>query len=240
MAAREVYNRCLMRFSLRGGLRLSKGQEQMGELACERERLIEALRREVKNDRVLRAMAETPREVFMPPRLRRRAYDNEAFAIGYRQTISQPLMVALMLDALDAGPGDKVLDVGAGSGYQAAVLSRLARRVVSVERVPQLAELAQARLAALHVGNAVVHETPDTLGWPAEAPYDGIVVAASAPSAPSALLAQLREDGRLVIPLGPPHEQRLARITKTADGAEVRWLGACRFVPLLGPERWGG
>lgn len=219
---------------------MGKRQERQGELARERERLIEAIGREVKDKRVLRAMAETPREVFMPQRLRRRAYDNEAFAIGYGQTVSQPLMVALMLDALDAAPGDKALDVGAGSGYQAAVLSRLARRVVSVERVPQLAELARERLAALRIANAVVHHTPDRLGWPPDAPYDAIAVAASAPSAPPALLAQLREGGRLVIPLGPPHEQRLARITKTADGAEVRWLGACRFVPLLGAEGWGG
>ena len=211
----------------------------MSGLAWERERLIEAIGREVKNERVLRAMAETPREVFMPPRLRRCAYDNEAFAIGRGQTISQPLMVALMLEALDAGPGDKALDVGAGSGYQAAVLSRLARCVVSVERVPQLAELARERLAALRIANTVVHHTPDTLGWPPEEPYDAIVVAASAPSAPPALLAQLREGGRLVIPLGPPHEQRLARITKTAEGAQVRWFGACRFVPLLGREGWG-
>ena len=211
----------------------------MEEPARERERLIETIGREVKNGRVLRAMAETPRELFMPTRLRSRAYDNEAFAIGYGQTISQPLMVALMLDALDPAPGDVVLDVGAGSGYQAALLSRLARRVVSVERVPQLAESARERLAALPAANAVVHHTPDALGWPSEAPYDGIVVAASAPSAPPALLAQLREGGQLVIPLGPPHEQRLAVITKTADGAGVRWLGACRFVPLLGAEGWG-
>ena len=208
-------------------------------MGIERERLIETIGREVKNERVLRAMAETPREVFMPPRLRRRAYDNEAFAIGYGQTISQPLMVALMLDALDPAPGDAVLDVGAGSGYQAALLSRLARRVVSVERVTELAELARERLAAMGADNAVVHHTPDALGWPDEAPYDGIAVAASAPSVPPALLAQLRDGGRLVIPLGPPHEQRLAVITKTPDGAAVRWLGACRFVPLLGAEGWG-
>ena len=195
-------------------------------------------RREIGDGRVLDAIASTPREAFVTPDLVERAYDDTPLPIGEGQTISQPLMVALMLEALDVRPDDTVLDIGTGSGYQAALLSLLAARVVSVERIHPLAERARRVLQTEGYANVDVFDARDELGWPRGAPYDGAVVAAAAPSVPAALLGQLRVGGRLVIPVGTPAKQRLARVVHTGGVPQVRWLGACRFVPLIGEGGW--
>lgn len=201
-------------------------------------RLLRDLRHQVPDERVLAAMAEVPRERFMPPALADRAYDDEAFPIGFEQTISQPTMVALMLEALAPRDEDRVLDVGTGSGYLAALLSHMAAHVDSVEIIADLASVARERFHELGYANIDVHLAGSELGWPASAPYDCIVVAAAAPSVPQSLIGQLGSRGRLVIPVGTPFEQRLAIVSKLGDGIEVRWGGACRFVPLVGSDGW--
>ncbi len=204
----------------------------------EKQRLLRSLRREVRDPRVLDAIRDVPRERFVPPESAPQAYDDVALSIGEGQTISQPLMVAIMLQALDVQSTDTVLDVGTGSGYQAALLSRLAERVVGVERIPTLIERARRALAEGGFANVDVREAGPVIGCPEEAPFDRIVVGAAAPSVPRSLVEQLRLGGRLVIPVGTPFEQRLAQVTRTPGGTEVRWLGACRFVPLIGDEGW--
>ncbi len=203
-----------------------------------KERLLRSLGREVRDARVLDAIRAVPRELFVPRGSAAQAYDDVALSIGEGQTISQPLMVAIMLAALDVQPTDTVLDVGTGSGYQAALLSQLARHVVGVERIPALAERARAALREGGFANVDVRETGPVIGAPDQAPFDRIVVAAAAPSVPRSLVEQLRLGGRLVVPVGTPFEQRLAQVTRTLSGREVRWLGACRFVPLIGEEGW--
>ena len=203
-----------------------------------KERLLRSIGREVSDARVLDAIRAVPRELFVPPGSAAQAYDDVALSIGEGQTISQPLMVAIMLAALDVGPDDVVLDVGTGSGYQAALLSYLARRVVGVERIPALAERARAALAEGGFANVDVRAAGPVLGAPDQAPFDRIVVGAAAPSVPRSLVEQLRLGGRLVVPVGTPFEQRLAQVTRTHDGRDVRWLGRCRFVPLIGDEGW--
>jgi protein-L-isoaspartate(D-aspartate) O-methyltransferase len=194
--------------------------------------------RDIVDRRVLEAMERVPRELFVPEELRMRAYEDAALPIGAGQTISQPYMVALICQEAAVRPGQRVLDVGTGSGYQAAVLSRLAEKVVSVERVGTLAERSRRILRQLGYANVHVHEAQDVLGWPDEAPYDGIVVAAAAPSVPTSLVDQLSDGGRLVIPVGPPFDQNLVRVTKSSTGNQVSWLGPCRFVHLIGEEGW--
>ncbi len=204
--------------------------------------MVRSMRRQVSNGRVLEAMASVRRERFVTRDLAVHAYDDAALPIGEGQTISQPLMVGLMLQALDVGKEDVVLDVGTGSGYQAAVLSLLAGRVISVERIPALADEARRVLRSEGYHNVEVYEATAELGWPELAPYDGIVVAAAAPSVPQTLIDQLRPRGRLVIPIGTPFEQDLARVSKRPAGddagVDVAWLGPCRFVPLIGQDGW--
>ncbi len=203
-----------------------------------RERLVREIAREVRDQRVLDALLTTPREDFVPDEVRPLAYENHPLGIGHGQTISQPLMVGLMTQALMLAGDEKVLEVGTGSGYQAALLSRLARQVITTERVAELADRAAARLQRMGYTNVEVRAIDDTLGWPLDAPYDAIIVTAASPEVPLELLGQLAMGGRLVIPVGSLEIQELVRIVKTPEGAQRHNLGSCRFVPLLGSSGW--
>lgn len=209
-----------------------------------REALVRSLRRDIQDERVLKAFRSVPREHFVPEQLRRYAYDDRAIPIGRDQTISQPLMVAIMTQALKLKGDEKVLEVGTGSGYQAALLSKLAREVVGVERLPDLAQAASRRLEEVGASNVRVHESGETLGRPEDAPYDAIIVTAGAPRVPRSLLDQLAMGGRLVVPVGDRKVQQLVRATKSDRGVSLEKLGECRFVPLIAkregwPEREG-
>lgn len=203
-------------------------------------KLFQRLGREIRDSRVLKAMAEVPREEFVPEQSRRLAYDDIALAIGSGQTISQPFMVALMSSVMSLRGDETVLEVGTGSGYQAAVLSNLIPKgtVVTVERVSALVRQAEERLHSLGYSNVKVREAGGELGCRDEAPFDAILVAAAAPRLPAALLKQLRRGGRLVIPIGSLEEQELVKATKTDEGTSVEVLGGCRFVPLVGEDAW--
>lgn len=191
--------------------------------------------RGISNERVLAAMREVPREVFVPASLFRRAYADGPLPIGRGQTISQPWVVALMLQAAAIGPGDRVLDVGTGSGYAAAVASRLAAQVYTVERDASLAAAARRAFDRLGYENVVAHVGDGTQGWPDEAPFDSILVAAGAPEVPQAYRHQLALGGRSVMPVGSILRQRLIRIIRhTGDAYDEEDLGAVSFVPLVG------
>ena len=191
------------------------------------------------SSRVVDAIARTPREAMVPPELRPDAYRDGPLHIGYNQTISQPTMVAIMTQALDPQPWERVLEVGAGSGYQAVVLAQLAAHVVSVERVPELTDRTAALLNTLGYAECItVRQAGDALGSPQDAPFDAIMVSAGAPRPPLSLLAQLTPRGRLLVPVGPRVEQRLLLLTRTPDGHTTRDFGGCRFVPLIGPDAW--
>ncbi|MBM3166067.1 MAG: protein-L-isoaspartate(D-aspartate) O-methyltransferase [Chloroflexi bacterium] len=207
-------------------------------LELTRARLLEYLSREISDKRVLQAMARVPRELFVLPDCYHSAYEDIPLSIGFGQTISQPFIVALMTQALKLRGDEKVLEVGTGSGYQTAILAELARCVVSVERVPQLAESAKTVLERLGYTNIQIHLAGKTLGWPSEAPYNAILVTAGSPRVPDGLLKQLAFGGRLVVPVGSRWEQELYRITKRKSGNSVDRLGGCRFVPLIGEEAW--
>ncbi|MBM3153814.1 MAG: protein-L-isoaspartate(D-aspartate) O-methyltransferase [Chloroflexi bacterium] len=207
-------------------------------LELTRARLLEYLSREISDKRVLQAMARVPRELFVLPDYYHSAYEDIPLSIGFGQTISQPFIVALMTQALKIRGNEKVLEVGTGSGYQTAILAELARWVVSVERIPQLAESARAVLEKLGYNNVEIHLAGTTLGWPSEAPYNAILVTAASPRVPDSLLRQLAIGGRLVVPVGSRWEQELYRVTKRKGGNSVDRLGGCRFVPLIGDEAW--
>lgn len=185
------------------------------------------------DERVLDALRSVPRHLFAPTATLEEAYDDHAFPIGYRQTISQPTVVAIMSDALELNGDEHVLEVGTGSGYQAAVLSRLARQVDSVEIVAPLADAARTRLAELGCSNVDVRIGDGYRGWPERAPFDAIVLTAAPPELPAALLDQLAEGGRLVAPVGIADDQVLGRWTKRAGRVDYETLGAVRFVPLV-------
>ena len=204
----------------------------------ERTRMVERqLRgRDIVDERVLDAMERVPREVFVPEDLRDRAFDDAALPIGAEQTISQPYMVARIAEELGLDGDEQVLDVGTGSGYQAAVLAELADEVHTIERIPELAEQARANLAAAGYDNVVVHVGDGSRGLPDHAPYDAIAVAAAAPSFPQALYDQLRTGGRLVVPVGGRRGQRLEVIVRSPEGPAVIRSVPCRFVPLVGEE----
>ncbi len=210
------------------------------EYTAQREEMIEKQlrRRGVHDAAVLAAMAAVPRHEFVPEELRSRAYEDVPLPIGAGQTISQPYIVAAMTAALRLQPGERVLEIGTGCGYQAAVLSRLAKEVFTIERRPELASSASAKLARLGYSNAHVHCGDGTLGLPELAPFDAILVAAAAPAVPKPLLAQLAEGGRIILPVGDAEHQELRLIEKRGDTFPTKMLEGCRFVPLLGYHGW--
>lgn len=208
----------------------------------QRERLVETELRNlgVRDEAVLQAMRDVPREEFVAEELKRDAYRNAPLPIGCGQTISQPLIVAIMIEAARVVPDDCVLEIGTGSGYAAAVLARLVKSVFTVERLPELAESAADRLHRLGCDNVHVRQGDGTLGWPEKAPFDAIIVSAGAPHVPPALLEQLCIGGRLVIPVGDERDsQELIRVIRRgADQFEREDLGGVRFVPLVGNAGW--
>jgi len=210
----------------------------MPDFEQDRKRMVEEqLRgRDILDERVLAAMERVPREVFVPPDERRRAYDDAALPIGEGQTISQPYMVARICEVLGLRGGERVLDVGTGSGYQAAVLAELAGEVVTIERVPELAEAAAAALEQAGYGNVDVRVGDGTLGVPERAPFSAIAVAAAAPDVPQTLYEQLEPRGRIAIPVGGRWAQELQLVVRSPEGPAVVRSVPCRFVPLLGQE----
>jgi protein-L-isoaspartate(D-aspartate) O-methyltransferase len=192
--------------------------------------------RDVVDERVLAAMERVPRELFVPEKLRARAYDDAALPIGDDQTISQPYMVARICEALSLTGAERVLDVGTGSGYQAAVLAELAEEVDTIERIPELAERARTSLEAAGYGRVRVHVGDGSRGLPDRAPFDAIAVAAAAPELPRTLYEQLEPRGRLVVPVGRRGMQRLEVIVRSPEGPAILRSVPCRFVPLLGEE----
>ena len=190
-------------------------------------------RRGIADERVLAAMGEVPREAFVPERSRKDAYADGALALSHGQTISQPLMVAMSVQALRLEGDETVLEVGAGSGYQAAVLSKLAKQVVAIEIIPELAANARRVLDSLGIDNVEIICADGRKGWPASAPYDGVVVAAAAEEVPSALIEQLKDGGRLVIPVGGDSGQSLQTSRKLGGALQTEELCRCVFVPLV-------
>ncbi len=195
-------------------------------------------RRGITDAAVLAAMESVPRHEFVPLEFREKSYDDVPLPIGDGQTISQPYIVAAMTAALHVRPSDRVLEIGAGCGYQAAILSRLAGEVFGVERRPELALSASARLERLGYANVHVHCGDGTLGMPDLAPFDAILVAAAAPAIPQPLLAQLAEGGRMIVPVGDAEHQELQLIEKRGKSVRTTILEGCRFVPLVGYHGW--
>ena len=208
------------------------------KLLSDRKTLFSSLRRKIRSAPVVRAMERVPREEFVSIWERPRAYRDEPLSIGEGQTISQPYIVALITEALRLQPTDRVLELGAGSGYQAAVLAELVTdgNVVTVELVPSLAQQARETLAGLGYRNIVVEESTGSLGCPRLGPYDAIVVSAAAPTLSPTLLSQLALGGRLVVPVGSRDQQELVCALRTGEGISLRMLGPCRFVPLIGHD----
>jgi len=193
----------------------------------------------IKDPRVLSAMKAVPRHFFVPEALQGRAYGDHALPISANQTISQPFIVARMTELLQVDGDSRVLEIGAGSGYQTAVLAKVAGQVYSIERIGDLAREAQARIRQLHIYNATVKCFDGTLGWAAHAPYDAILVAAGSPVIPAPLVAQLKVGGRLVVPVGESKEsQTLVRVIKTESTYVEENHGPCAFVPLIGRHGW--
>jgi protein-L-isoaspartate(D-aspartate) O-methyltransferase len=193
--------------------------------------------RDIRDRRVLGAMRDVPRHLFVPARFVPQAYQDSALSIGYGQTISQPYMVALMLEALELRGDENVLDVGAGSGYQAALLARLAKRVTALEVVPELAKFALSNLRKAESSGVAVICADGTLGWQSAAPYDAVAVAAAAPRVPRCLVEQLAEGGRLVIPVGDGAGQTLTRMRMAGGRVESVRMVECTFVPLVGEQQ---
>ena len=206
-----------------------------------REKMVAKLRDyyKIRDERVLDVMNRVPRHLFVPEAIKHQAYRDNALPIAGKQTISQPFIVAKMTELLELAPGAKVLEIGAGSGYQTAVLSQLAQRVFAVERVAHLAEEAQKRLQKLGIGNVTLKCADGTVGWEVYAPFDAILVAAGSPEIPEPLVKQLKIGGHLVIPIGENQKtQHLIRITRTESAYKTEDFGACAFVPLIGEHGW--
>jgi protein-L-isoaspartate(D-aspartate) O-methyltransferase len=203
--------------------------------------MVERLREHygIHDPKVLEAMRQVPRHFFVTEALRGRSYDDNALPIDFNQTISQPFIVARMTELLELDKKSRVLEIGAGSGYQTAVLAQLASQVYSIERIGELARQAQSRIRELGIHNATVKAFDGTLGWNAYGPYDGILVAAGGPGIPDPLIAQLKTGGHLVIPIGETRDaQKLIRVIKTESGHQVEEHGPCQFVPLIGQHGW--
>jgi protein-L-isoaspartate(D-aspartate) O-methyltransferase len=205
-----------------------------------RRRMIESqiAARDVKDARVLTALEAIPRELFVPEDLRQNAYDDRALPIEDSQTISQPYIVAIMTELLRAEPDHRVLEIGTGSGYQTAILSKLSRQVFSIERHANLAASARLRLDMLGITNVDIRVGDGTLGLAEEAPFDRVLVTAGAPTVPEALTAQLADSGRLVIPVGPPGYQHLTVVSRATGRYIQEEHDACVFVPLIGEHGW--
>ena len=211
------------------------------EYSIPRERMVARLRDHygIYDTRVLEAMRMVPRHFFVPEALQSRAYGDHALPISANQTISQPFIVARMTELLEIDSNSRVLEIGAGSGYQTAVLAQIAAQVYAIERIADLAREAQSRIRQLGIYNATVKCFDGTLGWAANAPYDAILVAAGGPTIPEPLITQLKIGGRLVVPVGEARDsQRLIRVVKTEQGRKVEDHGGCAFVPLIGQHGW--
>ena len=194
--------------------------------------------RGVRDARVLQAMRDVPRHLFVPSVMAAKAYGPGALPIGAKQTISQPYIVARMIELLDLHGPEKVLEIGTGTGYQAVVLSRLCAKVFSIERLPELAMRAAELFRDLKIHNASVKVFDGTYGWSDQAPFDRIIVAAAAPAIPEPLVQQLARTGKLVIPVGPEGSQRLARLTRVGTSVQIEDCGEAEFVPLVGKFGW--
>jgi protein-L-isoaspartate(D-aspartate) O-methyltransferase len=208
------------------------------DFASQRTRMVERQlrRRGISDERVLAAMAAVPREHFVPDEVRPSAYNDSALPIGHEQTISQPWVVAAICEALRLDGDERLLEIGTGSGYSAAILARLARSVISVERVPELGETARLRLAELGIGNVEVIVGDGSRGYPEGAPYDAIAIHAATPEAPHSLLAELAADGRLVVPIATGSADLLTAFVRENGDLHQETIGPCRFVPLIGAE----
>lgn len=200
--------------------------------------MIAHLSTEIRDKRVLEVMSRIPREKFVPEESRSLAYEDRPLSIGYEQTISQPYIIALMTEALELTGSEKVLEIGTGSGYQTAILAELSKTVITVERLPALAESARKVLNSLGYTNIEIHLAEETLGWKKGAPYDAIMVTAAAPNIPDDLLAQLAIGGRMIIPTGSRYIQELCKVKKYKDKNRIQNLGGCRFVALIGKNAW--
>lgn len=211
------------------------------EYQMPRERMIKLLREHyrIRDERVLQAMADVPRHLFVPDALKAQAYKDNALPIASKQTISQPFIVARMSELLELTEQSKVLEIGAGSGYQTAILSKLAGAIYAIERVPILVKEAQEKLDKLNIKNVSLTHADGTLGWQTHAPFDAILVAAGSPKIPEPLLRQLKIGGRLVLPVGDNQQtQKLIRVTRNQNGFQTEDFGNCAFVPLIGEHGW--
>ncbi len=206
--------------------------------AAARDELLDSVLAPTRDERIRSALRRVPREEFVLPGQVADAYKNVALPIGDGQTISQPLIVEQMTTALQVSSGDRVLEIGTGSGYQAAILSLLVSEVITVELIPRLVDESRARLGRLGYENVRVLQSIGPLGWPQESPYDGIIVTAGAPNIPLHLLEQLAVDRCMVVPVGLIGKQELLLVTKQGNGHNIENLGACAFVPLIGQDAW--
>jgi protein-L-isoaspartate(D-aspartate) O-methyltransferase len=217
-----------------------EGAAQEREFAHQRALMVErhVAARGVRDARVLQAMRDVPRHLFVPPLVVSKAYGPGALPIGAKQTISQPYIVARMIELLELTGREKVLEIGTGTGYQAAVLSRLCAKVFSIERINELALRASELFRTLHIHNAAVKVFDGTYGWSDQAPFDRIIVAAAAPSVPDPLVQQLARTGRMILPIGPEKNQRLALVTRVGTNVHIEDCGSAEFVPLVGRFGW--